>query len=77
MFEFFFLVSVTNPSDNKVLGNVPDMDAEDAGQAVEVAHKAFQTWKNTVAKAGVCYHPTLHLRYPDLYYMVILSIIFL
>lgn len=41
---------VTNPSDNKVLGNVPDMDAEDAGQAVEVAHKAFQTWKNTVAK---------------------------
>lgn len=75
--NFYFLFSVVNPSDNKVLGNVPDMDAEDARQAVEVAHKAFQTWKNTVAKAGVCYYPTLCLKYSDLYYMIISSIILL
>lgn len=41
---------VYNPSNNKVLGTVPDMDAEDTQLAIKAAHKAFLSWKNTTAK---------------------------
>ncbi|XP_021360556.1 succinate-semialdehyde dehydrogenase, mitochondrial-like isoform X1 [Mizuhopecten yessoensis] len=41
---------VTNPSTGGLIGSVPDMDAKDTEKAIEVAHKAFQTWKETTAK---------------------------
>ncbi|KAK7499588.1 hypothetical protein BaRGS_00009240 [Batillaria attramentaria] len=41
---------VCNPSTGDVLGTVPDMDATDTRQAIEVAFKAFQQWRETTAK---------------------------
>ena len=45
--------AVVNPADGSVIGSVPDMTGEDVNHAVEVAHKAFQTWKVTTAKVVV------------------------
>ncbi|XP_060583953.1 succinate-semialdehyde dehydrogenase, mitochondrial-like [Ruditapes philippinarum] len=42
---------VTNPASGEVVGKVPDMNASDAEAAVQVAYKAFQSWKKTTAKA--------------------------
>ncbi|XP_049872651.1 succinate semialdehyde dehydrogenase [Pectinophora gossypiella] len=41
---------VLNPADDKVIAEVPDMDAADAKQAVDVAACAFQSWRQTTAK---------------------------
>ncbi|ESO91188.1 hypothetical protein LOTGIDRAFT_209552 [Lottia gigantea] len=41
---------VTNPSNQAVLGVVPDMNDQDTKAAIEIAYKTFQTWKNTTAK---------------------------
>ena len=42
--------NVTNPTNGNVIGTVPDMDATDAKKAVDAAHEAFATWKETTAK---------------------------
>uniref|UniRef100_A0A6M2DFR9 Putative formyltetrahydrofolate dehydrogenase n=1 Tax=Xenopsylla cheopis TaxID=163159 RepID=A0A6M2DFR9_XENCH len=41
---------VLNPANNKVVGTVPNMNPDDAVQAIEAASKAFQTWQDTTAK---------------------------
>ena len=41
---------VLNPATGKLVGTVPDMDIADVENAVQVAYKAFQTWKRTTAK---------------------------
>lgn len=41
---------VTNPVNGKVIASVPDMDAIDANKAIDAAHEAFQTWRDTTAK---------------------------
>ncbi|GFO01979.1 succinate-semialdehyde dehydrogenase, mitochondrial [Plakobranchus ocellatus] len=41
---------VTNPANGKILGMVPDMDRSDAQAAIDVAHRAFQSWKTTMPK---------------------------
>lgn len=41
---------VTNPADSEVIGQVPDMDAEDARRAVTAAEKAFPAWKSLTGK---------------------------
>lgn len=42
--------SVLDPSTDKPIGTVPDMDAADAKKAIDAATEAFKTWKNTTAK---------------------------
>ena len=44
------MLPVVNPANGRVLGSVPDMEAKDVEQAVEAAHTAFNTWKDTTAK---------------------------
>lgn len=41
---------VQDPANDKVIAEVPDMDASDAKNAVQAAAKAFETWKETTAK---------------------------
>lgn len=41
---------VFNPADGRELGSVPDMDEEDAREAVASARRAFRTWQTTTAK---------------------------
>ncbi|XP_046978081.1 succinate semialdehyde dehydrogenase [Vanessa cardui] len=41
---------VINPADDKVITEVPDMEAADAKAAVDAASSAFNTWKDTTAK---------------------------
>lgn len=41
---------VLNPVDDTVIAEVPDMDAADAKNALDVAANTFQTWKDTTAK---------------------------
>lgn len=41
---------VFNPADDKVITEVPDMDAADAKNAVQVAASTFKTWRDTTAK---------------------------
>ncbi|XP_045499388.1 succinate semialdehyde dehydrogenase [Colias croceus] len=41
---------VINPADDKVIAEIPDMDATDAKIAVDSATNAFKTWKDTSAK---------------------------
>ena len=42
--------SVTNPSTGELLGTVPDMDESDTRSAIEVAYKAYQSWREVPAK---------------------------
>ncbi|RXG60881.1 Succinate-semialdehyde dehydrogenase, mitochondrial [Armadillidium vulgare] len=42
--------SITNPSTNKVICEIPDMNEKETYTAIDVAHKAFQTWKKTTAQ---------------------------
>lgn len=44
-----------NPANGKVIGSVPDMDAVDTEKAIQVAYKAFQSWKETTAKVRANY----------------------
>lgn len=41
--------SVTNPFNNSVLAEVPDMEGDETRQAVDAAHEAFKSWKKTTA----------------------------
>nr|XP_023027114.1 succinate-semialdehyde dehydrogenase, mitochondrial [Leptinotarsa decemlineata] len=41
---------VTNPANGEVVGTVPDMDIQDAQNAIQAAATAFETWKFTTAK---------------------------
>ncbi|XP_071082337.1 succinate-semialdehyde dehydrogenase [NADP(+)] GabD-like [Haliotis cracherodii] len=41
---------ITNPSTGKVIGSVPDMNADDTQQAIEKANLAFLKWRDTTAK---------------------------
>ena len=41
---------VVNPADGSIIGQVPDMDAEDTKVAIRSAHDAFKSWGSTTAK---------------------------
>lgn len=43
---------VTNPVNEKVIGTVPDMDVNDASEAIDAAYAAFYSkqWHNSTAK---------------------------
>lgn len=41
---------VINPANGSVVGTVPNMNVQDAQEAIEAAAKAFETWKFTTAK---------------------------
>jgi len=43
-------IEVTNPHSSKVVCTVPDMDTSDVQTAIDAAHEAFQSWKDTTAK---------------------------
>lgn len=49
-FKICLIVAVLNPANGKLIGSVPDMDATDTENAIKVAYKAFQSWKETTAK---------------------------
>ena len=62
------LSSVTNPSNGKVLGSVPDMDRSDAQAAIETAYRTFQAWKSTLPKVTLhnwkwMYFPSINYRH--------------
>lgn len=40
---------VDNPYDRSTIAEVPDMTAEEAEEAIDAAHKAFQKWRKTTA----------------------------
>ncbi|MEN9611023.1 MAG: Succinate-semialdehyde dehydrogenase [Bacteroidota bacterium] len=42
-------MEVTNPFDNSLITNVPDMGQPETQRAIEAAHQAFQSWKKTTA----------------------------
>jgi succinate-semialdehyde dehydrogenase/glutarate-semialdehyde dehydrogenase len=42
--------SVTNPVDNSVIGNVPDMGVAEVKKAIDAAHKAMPAWAAKTAK---------------------------
>lgn len=44
--------AVTNPANQKVIGEVPDMNADDVSKAIDSAYDAFHSkaWQNTTAK---------------------------
>lgn len=44
---------VLNPATGELLGEVPDLGAAETEEAIGVAYKTFQTWKETTAKVGV------------------------
>jgi acyl-CoA reductase-like NAD-dependent aldehyde dehydrogenase len=44
---------VTNPSTGQKLGVVPDMDAFDTKAAIDVAFKAFHSWREVTAKVKI------------------------
>lgn len=41
---------VRNPSDNSLIGNVPDMRADETNKAIAAAEKAFHSWKKQSAE---------------------------
>ncbi|XP_047990581.1 glutarate-semialdehyde dehydrogenase [Leguminivora glycinivorella] len=41
---------VTNPADDTVIGEVPDMSEKDAKFAIDVASKAFKSWRDSTAR---------------------------
>ena len=45
-----------NPSTGKIIGNVPDMNAEDAEAAIQNSYETFQSWKKTTAKVRIGSH---------------------
>lgn len=42
--------AVTDPADDKVIAEVPDMDGADAERAIQVASNTFKKWRYTTAK---------------------------
>ena len=53
---------VRNPSDNSLIGHVPDMRAEETQRAIDAAEKAFHSWKKESAE----YRSRLLRRWYDL-----------
>jgi acyl-CoA reductase-like NAD-dependent aldehyde dehydrogenase len=47
---YIYFTPVTNPSTGQKLGVVPDMDASDTKAAIDVAFKAFHSWREVTAK---------------------------
>ncbi|KAF8514834.1 succinic semialdehyde dehydrogenase [Hysterangium stoloniferum] len=43
-------ITVTNPSNDSVLGTVPEMTVIETKEAIDAAAKAFKTWSKTTAK---------------------------
>ncbi len=41
---------VVNPSNGRVIINVPDLDVDDARVAIDAAHSAFPHWSKKTAK---------------------------
>ena len=41
---------VIDPATGKIIGTVPSMGKRETQEAISIAHKAFNTWKNTIAK---------------------------
>ena len=39
--------NVKNPATGEVISTVPDMDGQDANEAISAAHAAFESWKST------------------------------
>lgn len=53
---------VINPATNKSLGTVPDLTGSDCIKAIQDAHAAWQTWKNTpIGKRSVIIHRIFEL----------------
>ncbi|KAJ9596157.1 hypothetical protein L9F63_027220, partial [Diploptera punctata] len=46
---------VINPATGTVVGQVPDMDADDTKKAIEAASESFKTWQYTTAKERSVY----------------------
>ena len=42
--------NVFNPANGQIVGSVPDMNVEDAEDAILAAKKAFSEWKTTTSK---------------------------
>ncbi len=42
--------SVTNPANDQVIANVPDMNGDDAEASIEAAQNAFLSWRHTTGK---------------------------
>src|SRR5690349_24482465 len=38
-------IAIQNPADQKVIGHVPMLEAHQITQAVDAAHRAFETWR--------------------------------
>lgn len=43
-------INVSNPSTNKIIGSVPELDAKDVESCIKAAEKAFHDWKEVTAK---------------------------
>ncbi len=44
------VITVTNPADNSILGNVPNLGAEETREAIAAAAVAWAPWRNKMAK---------------------------
>jgi len=44
------VISISNPSTGKPIGNVPNSDKADARRAIQAAHNAFPSWRAKTAK---------------------------
>jgi len=49
--------AVSNPSTGENISSVPDMSTEDTKLAIQAAHKAFDSWKNTSSRVSYPYKP--------------------
>lgn len=54
---------VQDPATGKVIGTAPDMTVEDTKQAIDVAHEAFKTFRNTSADQRRLWLTELHRLY--------------
>jgi succinate-semialdehyde dehydrogenase/glutarate-semialdehyde dehydrogenase len=49
---------VTNPANNEIIGEVPEMGTEEeVEEVIAVAKKAFESWKNTPPKVSISSRP--------------------
>src|SRR5690625_7327154 len=48
-------LEVVNPANGQVVGKVPVGEEDEANQAIESAHEAFQTWSQTTAYERATY----------------------
>ena len=49
----------------ELLGTVPDMDESDTRSAIEVAYKAYQSWREVPAKVRGCQRMFAVCKNPD------------